>query len=1067
MKFFALFFIIAGTVQGMILTQEWRFTAADFVIIPHGDYTFIQMPDALYSMHAPGAPDLPVVVSTCLLPWGYHVMDVTYDAAYETLLTDITPSPVPVPRRPGDTVQIAHTVVFDELPETPFPSRAIDVSRTGSAVGLRFTDVQVHPLRFNSDTRQVDFARYIRILVHLGRDAEPPPPVRDTPAARAFLSTVDMSRSMPAYADIRTRMRSRNDEVETFDYLIITRATLTNVFAQLAAHRAEVNGMRTVIRTVEDIADAFTGVDIQDKIRNCIREYVFSNSLSYVVLGGDDTIVPVRHTYVHVHAASGLEQEYTMPTDLYYSGLDGTWDENGNGIYGEAETAVGSEGDLVPDVIVGRIPIRSAAHAAAYINKLIAYENAPPSAQDTRRLLMGGVELWSRYTGWHRPDDTMDDGHAQFMDHSPVTDAEMWIRRLHRDGIQPHWQALTLGFLFDSLTTWDTHVAGDYAASAAHFKDQFNAGWYHVFIGTHGNITDWSVEGHGSFNRTDAASLTNMIPIMYSIACLIGHFDGGIDPCLSESFIRNASGGVLAFIGNNRYGWGIPDFPPASPHSRGGPSMDFAYRFYEEVFGGSHVRMGDAFAQHKYMMRHQSMANGAYRWVQFGMNYQGDPALPIVIADGRPTLLRTTTRATGYQAYIEPGDTVSVTCHIINNGSVVLENLTGTLVSTTEWAQVVSPEERDFPSLAAWGEASNAVPYQIEIAEHAPPGTVRLPLYLTTVEKTWTDTVALTVVHLPRWHTTATSVWLIADAPGDEEASFLVYNKGLGALAYRVYNNLPLTITNYIWCDSTMPDGPSFEWHDIPQNATAVLLEENGYAGPFELPFAFPLYEDVYTHVWITANGGVRFTDGNVHRNNRGIPCDISTVVDGPFIAPLWDNLNPAHPGASVFFHTEVDRFMVTWQAVPRAGESEGLTFQLACYRDGRVTVAYRDIPGIISTATIGLQEGNIPLRGVQVAYNTPYATSDIFLVFNPVAEAQWLRYTPTHAILSAGETNILTFTANADMLVDTVYTSHIMIAHNDPGAPPHAFAVYFIVPEGAFSGIFLIIGSLLLRFRQ
>ena len=50
-----------------------------------------------------------------------------------------------------------------------------------------------------------------------------------------------------------------------------------------------------------------------------------------------------------------------MPTDLYYGGLDGTWDSDGDGIYGEADED--TDVDLMPEVFVGRIPVQTASQA--------------------------------------------------------------------------------------------------------------------------------------------------------------------------------------------------------------------------------------------------------------------------------------------------------------------------------------------------------------------------------------------------------------------------------------------------------------------------------------------------------------------------------------------------------------------------------------------------------------------------------------------------------------------------------------------------------------------------------
>ena len=44
--------------------------------------------------------------------------------------------------------------------------------------------------------------------------------------------------------------------------------------------------------------------------------------------------------------------------------------------------------------------------------------------------------------------------------------------------------------------------------------------------------------------------------------------------------------------------------------------------------GGSEI-LGQIFSQHKTAMADKCNSNGSHRWVQFGLNYQGDPAFRI------------------------------------------------------------------------------------------------------------------------------------------------------------------------------------------------------------------------------------------------------------------------------------------------------------------------------------------------------------------------------------------------------------------------------------------------------
>ena len=82
------------------------------------------------------------------------------------------------------------------------------------------------------------------------------------------------------------------------------------------------------------------------------------------------------------------EPLFAMPTDLYYSGLDRDWNANSNTVYGE----VTDNPDMAWEVIVGRIPVRTAAQATDYINKLISFETAPPTNL-SKKIILGGIKL--------------------------------------------------------------------------------------------------------------------------------------------------------------------------------------------------------------------------------------------------------------------------------------------------------------------------------------------------------------------------------------------------------------------------------------------------------------------------------------------------------------------------------------------------------------------------------------------------------------------------------------------------------------------------------------------------
>ena len=478
------------------------------------------------------------------------------------------------------------------------------------------------------------------------------------------------------------------------DYLIITSSGLSSAFQNLADYRATAAGgsFKTLVVTTNDIASSYSGDDIQMKIRNCISNYVKNSGTTYVVIGGDDKIVPDRDCYGNVDNET---YEWHMPTDLYYSDLTGTWKASGNTNFGVVAASV----DMSPDVIVGRIPVRTAAQLNGYLAKVQAFEADTTHTRNS--IIMGGPAAWCRYYGSKRPSDNVSlDGHAAFRSTSPahtyVSDSEMWLRRLYRDGIYTNWNRAesastrTVNIACDSITSWDTSSCGDKELSASNLKTWLNNGYTHLMFSGHGYPQGWGMEGSANYSTTQASAQTGLVAFVYTDACLTGAFDedgvksSGItvdvgtsdqytytsEPCLGEAYIRNTSGGALVHMGCARYGWGTPDTSSgtsavdsdgcytnytATATSDGGPSTIYAYKFYKRLYESAAVSsnrtLGAAFAMSKADMISQCSSDGCERWIQFGLNYLGDPAIalyPRAIEETAPAFSSSTASTNGY-----------------------------------------------------------------------------------------------------------------------------------------------------------------------------------------------------------------------------------------------------------------------------------------------------------------------------------------------------------------------------------------------------------------------------------
>jgi len=221
------------------------------------------------------------------------------------------------------------------------------------------------------------------------------------------------------------------------DYIIITSNSLAKTFRKLADYK-ESKGLRTAVVTTDKIYKNYKGYDKAEKIRNFIKDAYTKNRVTYVLLGGDGdnkansktAVVPTRMLYCKA-VAQGEKPTY-IASDLYYSCLDGTYDNNKNHKYGEKKDGVGGKDvDLMADVYVGRAPVDNKKEAQNFVTKTINYETRKKSA----KALMIGEQL---------------DGNiscsvelaSQLQDEIDARTLEDTIRRLRDEKIKPEYVEL-------------------------------------------------------------------------------------------------------------------------------------------------------------------------------------------------------------------------------------------------------------------------------------------------------------------------------------------------------------------------------------------------------------------------------------------------------------------------------------------------------------------------------------------------------------------------------------------------------------------------------------------------
>ena len=707
--------LVFMTLSAVAADLNWTFTfaPADINLSASGQYTVITLADGSNPRDAVGAPAIPAKFANILLPSG--ATDVTVSATGDLVLlaSDVTPWPTQrVAPKSKKQPPFAEPDPVAYASANPWPAVAATYEGLHEMQGSTFVSVRVNPLVYVASEKALYYRPQVTVTVSYKEPDAQRNNMRTRLGATAMVNALVVN---PSTADAALRSPSLVPASDRVDYLIVTSNSLKTAFQALADYRATGigGGYKTLVVTTEDIESKYSVGDTQEKIRNYIKDYYENHGTKFVVLGGDDTIVPDRDTYAEVDDAV----ESHMPTDLYYSDLDGTWTTDGS-TYGET----GANVDMSPEVIVGRIPVRTASQLSGYIAKVQAFEADLTHTRNS--IIMGGPAAWCRYSGNKRPsDDVTGDGHKGFrVDHDYVSDSEMWLRRLYRDGIAPYWNNVeqatdrTINLACDAITSWDKSKCGDTELSASNLKTWLDNGYTHLMFSGHGYPQGWGMEGYYNYSTTQASSQSKLTAFVYTDACLTAAFDEdgyksyGItvdvgtsdeytytsEPCLGEAFIRNANGGALVHMGCSRYGWGTPDASgydsdqdsdgyyidyTASNTSDGGPSTVYGYKFYKRLYEQAAVAenrtVGEAFAMSKADMISQCSSYDCERWIQFGLNYLGDPAIALYPRSTDP-MISVTPKSVDFKGTYTDGmsksETVSVKGYNLTGGVTVTLN---------------------------------------------------------------------------------------------------------------------------------------------------------------------------------------------------------------------------------------------------------------------------------------------------------------------------------------------------------------------------------------------------------
>jgi len=542
--------------------------SSDVILQSNMEYTKIRINGYEISDEV-GAPELPVKALRIALPYGAQVTGIRIlNEEVSELTGEFMPSYVHPPNilSQKTAVRLGEPDQNIYSSNTPYPENKLVIKGNSLYDNYQICELIFYPIQYmpQSKTLKITNSLTFEITYQGGTRRQ---------ALSGALKELVINPEDISYSPARL-------QTNQFDYLIITHASMDSVFQRLADWKTK-KGVKTEIRTIDWILANYSGEDDPAAIRNYLKTLPDSN-VKYVLLGGDTDIIPCRFAYA-MSCSAGIQpgREDTMPADLYYADLQGSWNFDNDGSYGEIEDSV----DLYPDLIIGRAPTSNFYEAQRFVNKILIYEKTPELAYLDDAMFSADI-LWS----------------------NPYTDMGVHKNAIEDESFPGYFNITKL-----------YHSQGNLSPTA--FKNALRQGQGLINHDGHGWINSMGA-GTGYLHNADFDTLTNAprFGIMTSIGCWTTAYDYA---CIAESYVTSANGGGVAFIGNSSYGWGSPGNPGH------GYSDRFDSRLYYSLLKENHFHVGNMLAFCKIHFIPFSREKNVYRWHQYQTNLLGDPEMPV------------------------------------------------------------------------------------------------------------------------------------------------------------------------------------------------------------------------------------------------------------------------------------------------------------------------------------------------------------------------------------------------------------------------------------------------------
>ncbi len=375
--------------------------------IENGEYLNVAFEGATVQTRTPGLPVLPIITKNFQIP--AHASNIRVvckfdDSKIITILKQILPASPYIIQGSDESIlnnaEEKNEQIYSNdawYPPSLYDYRVTCGRNTNNRI-VNFVDVELYPVQYSPANNEV------RYLTGSGE----------------IKVTYDL---------VPTEPKSISEE---YNLVIIAPSKFSDALQKLVGHKNS-NGIKTVLKPVEEIYDEYDGRDKPEQIKYFIKDAYETWNISSVLLvgglksqifardredrnqGSKAWWIPVRYTNIYLYdkyTSTAKPEEPGCPSDLYYADIfkEGQafddWDSNQNNIFAEAKvdmrgySRINDTLDLRPDVYVSRLPCTTKAEVNVLVRKIITYEQTKANEKPWFKTMIAIAGKTSRlYTG--------------------------------------------------------------------------------------------------------------------------------------------------------------------------------------------------------------------------------------------------------------------------------------------------------------------------------------------------------------------------------------------------------------------------------------------------------------------------------------------------------------------------------------------------------------------------------------------------------------------------------------------------------------------------------------------